>query len=188
MTAVPVTIQDRLPMPSGMIRRPPATASSGLALGDVIRILKQRIFLILFAWLFLTGATAGLTAYLVKYHQKYRAETMIEIVEEGMSSEIYELMKRPDERFVVDKAHRRPRFVEDSVREMVRGVVERFPGLPDDAFVQAHQANFETIHTHDVEAERSGTLGEIRRELADGVPPGHHTTLAEWLTGRVPAA
>ena len=30
-----------------------------------------------------------------------------------MSSEIYELMKRPDEQYVVDKAHRRPRFVED---------------------------------------------------------------------------
>ena len=37
-----------------------------------------------------------------------------------MSSEIYELMKRPDEVEVVEKAHRRPRFVEDCVREMVR--------------------------------------------------------------------
>jgi GTP cyclohydrolase I/GTP cyclohydrolase-4 len=49
------------------------------------------------------------------------ADALIEIVEEGMSSEIYELLKRPDEQFVVDRAHRRPRFVEDSVREMVRG-------------------------------------------------------------------
>ena len=37
-----------------------------------------------------------------------------------MSSEIFELMKRPDEVAVVEKAHRRPRFVEDCVREMVR--------------------------------------------------------------------
>jgi len=117
-----------------------------------------------------------------------RAEAMLEIVEEGMSSEIYELMKRPDERFVVDKAHRRPRFVEDSVREMVRGAVERFPGLSDDAFVHAHQANFETIHTHDVEAERSGTLGEVRRELEGEEHLVHHTTLREWLDGRVPTA
>jgi GTP cyclohydrolase IV len=112
-----------------------------------------------------------------------RAETLIEIVEEGMSSEIYELMKRPDERFVVAKAHARPRFVEDSVREMIRGVLERMPDLPDDAFVHAHQVNFETIHTHDVEAERAGTLGEIRRELACGVRPASHTTLQQWLLG-----
>jgi GTP cyclohydrolase-4 len=115
-----------------------------------------------------------------------RAEALLEIVEGGMSSEIYELLKRPDERFVVEKAHRRPRFVEDSVREMIRGVVERFPLLPDDAFVQAHQVNLETIHTHDVEAERSGMLGEIRRELRGEERTPHHTTLREWLDGRVP--
>ena len=97
-------------------------------------------------------------------------------------------MKRPDEQFVVDQAHRRPRFVEDSVREMVRGVVEQFTGLPGDAFVHAHQVNFETIHTHDVEAERSGTLSEIRQELEDGEHLAHHTTLREWLDGRVPTA
>lgn len=111
------------------------------------------------------------------------AETLIAIVEDGMSSEIYELMKRPDEQFVVAKAHARPRFVEDSVREMIRGVTERFPNLPDRAFVHAHQVNFETIHTHDVEAERSATLGEIRRELAGGGSPAHHTSLRDWLWG-----
>jgi GTP cyclohydrolase I/GTP cyclohydrolase-4 len=110
------------------------------------------------------------------------AEALIAIVEDGMSSEIYELMKRPDEQYVVAKAHSRPRFVEDSVREMIRGVIERFPGLPDDAFIHAHQVNFETIHTHDVEAERSGTLGEIRAELAGNPTEMAHTTLQRWLT------
>ena len=115
-----------------------------------------------------------------------RAETLIQIVEDGMSSEIYELMKRPDEQFVVAKAHARPRFVEDSVREMIRGVLDRFPQMSDDAFIHAHQVNFETIHTHDVEAERSATLGEIRRELADGAPSTvSHTTLQQWLSGAV---
>ena len=114
------------------------------------------------------------------------ADRLIEIVEEGMSSEIYELMKRPDEQYVVDRAHRRPRFVEDSVREMIRGTLDRFPGLPDDAFLHAHQANFETIHTHDVEAERSGSVGEIRAELAHGTQVERHTTLRAWLDGGVP--
>ena len=85
-----------------------------------------------------------------------------------MSSEIYELMKRTDEAAVVEKAHRRPRFVEDCVREMVGGVVARFPELADPAFVSARQENLETIHQHNVVAERFGLLGELRRELDDG--------------------
>jgi GTP cyclohydrolase I/GTP cyclohydrolase-4 len=44
------------------------------------------------------------------------AADLLEIVEESMSSEIYELMKRPDEQEVVEKAHRRTRFEEDLVR------------------------------------------------------------------------
>ena len=114
------------------------------------------------------------------------ADILLEIVLEGMSSEIYELMKRPDEQYVVDRAHRRPRFVEDSVREMVRGTLERLPDLPDDAFVHAHQVNFETIHTHDVEAERSGLVGEIRREFEDETHAVRHVTLRAWLDGVVP--
>jgi GTP cyclohydrolase IV len=112
------------------------------------------------------------------------AMTLIDIVEEGMSSEIYELLKRTDEQYIVDRAHRRPRFVEDSVREMVKGVLERLPDLGDDTFIRAHQANFETIHTHDVEAERCGTLGEIRAEIATGEHHAGHTSLTEWLDGR----
>src|ERR1700750_80426 len=53
--------------------------------------------------------------------QDIDAQILLEIVEESMSSEIYELMKRSDEGAVVEKAHRRPRFVEDCVREMIRG-------------------------------------------------------------------
>ena len=55
------------------------------------------------------------------------AQTLLSVVENSMSSEIYELMKRSDEGAVVEKAHRRPRFVEDCVREMVRGVVDQLP-------------------------------------------------------------
>jgi GTP cyclohydrolase-4 len=98
-----------------------------------------------------------------------------------MSSEIYELMKRADEAHVVEKAHRRPRFVEDCVREMIRGVVDAFPALNDAAFVEARQVNLETIHQHNVVAERFGTLAEVRRELQDGIPPAIHTTRQAWL-------
>jgi GTP cyclohydrolase-4 len=111
------------------------------------------------------------------------AATLLRVVEQSMSSEIYELMKRTDEAAVVEKAHRRPRFVEDCVREMVRGVVEAFPGLDGSAFVSARQVNLETIHQHNVVAERFGTLAEIRAELATGKPSPSQTTRREWLEG-----
>jgi GTP cyclohydrolase IV len=109
------------------------------------------------------------------------AATLLEIVESSMSSEIYELMKRSDEVHVVEKAHRRPRFVEDCVREMVRGVIEHFPDLDDRAFVSARQVNLETIHQHNVVAERFGTLGEVRRELETGIPSATQTSRGVWL-------
>jgi GTP cyclohydrolase IV len=109
------------------------------------------------------------------------AATLLEIVEHSMSSEIYELMKRSDEAHVVEKAHRRPRFVEDCVREMVQGVVDRFPTLDDAVFVSAEQVNLETIHQHNVVAERFGTLGELRHELRTGEPIPVHTSRQAWL-------
>ncbi len=109
------------------------------------------------------------------------AETLLRIVEESMSSEIFELMKRPDERAVVEKAHRRPRFVEDCVREMIRGLVAAYPQLDSDAFVLARQENLETIHQHSVVAERHGLLEEIREELEAGSYSRKHVTLREWL-------
>ena len=108
---------------------------------------------------------------------------LVKIVEASMSSEIYELMKRSDEAAVVEKAHRRPRFVEDCVREMVGGVLATFPDLGDDAFLSARQENLESIHQHDVMAERFGLLGELRHELATGEPSEHHVSMREWLDG-----
>jgi GTP cyclohydrolase IV len=81
----------------------------------------------------------------------------------------------------VVKAHENPRFVEDCVREMVRQVVEGYPDLPDDAFVMARQENLETIHRHKVVAERYGTLGELRGELASGERVGRHQSMRDWL-------
>ena len=109
------------------------------------------------------------------------AETLLEIVESSMSSEIYELMKRSDEVEVVEKAHRRPRFVEDCVREMVRMATERFANLSDGAFVSARQENLETIHKHNVVAERHGLLAELAHEIETGERAGRQVTMREWL-------
>jgi GTP cyclohydrolase I/GTP cyclohydrolase-4 len=113
------------------------------------------------------------------------AATLLEIAESSMSSEIYELMKRSDEVAVVEKAHRRPRFVEDCVREMIAAVVERFPQLDGASFVSARQENLETIHQHNVVAERHGLLVELREEIASGSPTPHQTSLEQWLEAGV---
>ncbi len=42
--------------------------------------------------------------------------------------------------------------------------------------------NLETIHDHDVVAERWGTVGEIRGELTGDAPPARQTTLEAWLS------
>jgi GTP cyclohydrolase IV len=105
----------------------------------------------------------------------------VDIVERSMSSPIYELLKRPDELFVVEHAHLQPRFVEDSVRHALSATLDRYPDLDDGDFLYAQQVNVETIHRHDVLAERSSTAGELRRELA-GTPAGRATVLQDWLS------
>jgi GTP cyclohydrolase-4 len=125
----------------------------------------------------------GRGTLLIGSEMRMRAENLIHIVEASMSSETYELLKRSDEFFIVNKAHRNPRFVEDVVREMLRNVVEIYSDLPDDTFVLAKQENFEGVHKHNAFAERFGTLGEIRREIIDGEPVSRQTGLEEWLKG-----
>jgi GTP cyclohydrolase-4 len=113
--------------------------------------------------------------------QDLDAEDLVRIVERSMSAPVYELLKRPDELFVVEHAHLQPRFVEDSVRLALAGALAGHPLLEDGDFLLSRQVNLETIHDHDVLAERWGTVGELRVELEGGAPTGHQTSLAEWL-------
>jgi GTP cyclohydrolase-4 len=63
----------------------------------------------------------------------------------------------------------------------LRDALEAYPELSDDDFVLARQVNLETIHSHDVLAERFGTVGELRAELEGGAPVPRHSELREWL-------
>jgi GTP cyclohydrolase-4 len=124
----------------------------------------------------------GRGTLLVGSDMPVRAENLVYIVEAAMSSETYAILKRPDEFFVVNKAHRNPRFVEDVVREMLRLLADTYPDLPGDAFVLARQENLESIHKHNAFAERFGTMDAIRRELSgESNGPPVHTSLEEWL-------
>jgi GTP cyclohydrolase-4 len=113
------------------------------------------------------------------------ARDLLRIVEESMSSEIYGLLKRPDELAVVEKAHAQPRFVEDCTREMIRRVIEEYVDMHEQAFVMARQENLETIHRHNVVAERYGTVGDLRAELDSESHSHHHVTMRQWLEAAV---
>jgi len=124
----------------------------------------------------------GRGTLLVGTETKINAEHLVDIVERSMSSPVYALLKRPDELFVVEHAHLQPRFVEDSVRVALKETLDRYRELDDSDFVFSRQVNLETIHDHDVQAERSGTVGELRAELASGAQPDRHTELRDWLS------
>ena len=148
---------------------------AGFGEGDVERILE----LVPLA----THNQRGRGTLYVGTEQRVNAEQLVAIVERSMSAPVYELLKRPDELFVVEHAHLQPRFVEDSVRHALRGALETYPGLADADFLLARQVNMETIHAHDVVAERVGTAGELRAELETGEPAERHTELRDWLAG-----
>ena len=94
-----------------------------------------------------------------------KAEDLIEIIEDSMSSPVCELLKRPDENATVMNAHRKPVFVEDCVRNMMEKIAKKYSDFPDDTLVTARQENQESIHRHNAFAEKVTTIGELKEEL-----------------------
>ncbi|WP_305514976.1 MULTISPECIES: GTP cyclohydrolase MptA [unclassified Methanobrevibacter] len=94
-----------------------------------------------------------------------KAEDLIEIIENSMSSQVCELLKRPDENATVINAHKKPVFVEDCVRNMMEKIVKKYDDFPDDTLITARQENQESIHRHNAFAEKVTTLGELKEEL-----------------------
>src|ERR671924_177918 len=164
------------PCAQGLVRERAADRllEAGFREGDVERILE----LVPLA----THNQRGRGTLYVGSETRVNAGQLGQIVESSMSAPVYELLKRPDELFVVEHAHLQPRFVEDSVRRALQGVLETYPALGDGDFLFSRQVNLETIHTHDVVAERYGTVGELRAEL-EGTEPARHTELRDWLAG-----
>ncbi|MEF8700067.1 MAG: GTP cyclohydrolase FolE2 [Candidatus Accumulibacter sp. UW26] len=71
-------------------------------------------------------------------------EELVEVVEGQASCELYGLLKRPDEKYVTERAYDNPKFVEDMVRDVAaRLAAER----RIDTFV-VESENFESIHNH----------------------------------------
>lgn len=71
-------------------------------------------------------------------------EELIELVEEQASCELYGLLKRPDEKYVTERAYDNPKFVED----MVRDVASALDQEERVARYIVESENFESIHNH----------------------------------------
>lgn len=106
---------------------------------------------------------------LIEVQSKYGVDVneLIMILEESMSSRIYEVLKREDEVEVVISSHENPMFVEDVVRKILVNVVKMFKNLPDDSLIMVESESFESIHQHNAIAKRISTLGELRRDVSN---------------------
>ena len=91
------------------------------------------------------------------------ADDLITIVETAFSSPTYSILKRKEEAQVVLKAHTKPKFVEDVVRDILSAVLKKYEALPDDVLVIARSESEESIRKHNAFAERATTLGELRK-------------------------
>ncbi len=90
-----------------------------------------------------------LTAHLKQF---IWVEDLIRIVEEQASSELYGLLKRPDEKFITERAYDNPKFVED----MVRDVATQLNQDPRLGAYTVECENFESIHNHSAFAQLKG--------------------------------
>ncbi len=87
---------------------------------------------------------------------------LYDIVERSFSSPTYGTLKRADEKEVVERALKNPKFAEDCVRSMMDGFVKSFPDLGDDVVVRFYVRSEESIHEHDLVAESVCELGRLR--------------------------
>lgn len=76
-------------------------------------------------------------------------EDLVTLLEGAASHPVYAVLKRPDEKFVTEKAYENPKFVEDIVRDLAVALDD------DDRITWYHisSENFESIHSHNAYAE-----------------------------------
>lgn len=80
----------------------------------------------------------------IKYSSFIWMEDLIIMAEAGASSEVFALLKRPDEKFVTEQAFNKPMFVEDVVRRVAEMALEH----PDITWFSVGVESFESIHKH----------------------------------------
>lgn len=151
MTTMPVSLQERIPL---AVNAPGPAAPTGTAMtpGDVIRILKQRIFLVLFIWFGLTAVTVGATWWLDKHYSLYRATSII-LVESPNPKPAYSLSE--------------PLLQVDLMDRLVADQIVR---VTSDGVLQEALKSFDVMQTtwyQDGKAAAKGDVGELLQDLKD---------------------
>ncbi len=88
-----------------------------------------------------------------RLRQPMAIEELVRIAEEEASCEVFGLLKRPDEKWVTERAYDNPKFVED----LVRDIALRLMNEPRVAEWKVASENFESIHNHSAYAELYGS-------------------------------
>ena len=114
-----------------------------------------------------THMQRGLATILIEVPHKFTIDVMelIDIARKAVSAPTYELLKKEDEAKLIINALNKPRFTEDVVRHMARGVIEKFSKLPAETRIYLEYRSFESIHSHDLIAKLRTTLGALIEEI-----------------------
>lgn len=111
-----------------------------------------------------TQRTIGTILMQVPENFSVSIEDLATIVENSMSGQTYAVLKRPAEASVVVASYNKPRFIEDVVREIFTILSQKYADFPAETRVLVQARSRESVHKHDIVAERAATLGEIRSE------------------------
>ncbi len=87
---------------------------------------------------------------------------LLNIVNSSFSSPLYSYLKRVDEAKVVVDSLKSTRFVEDTLREIVKKIIERWSHLPDNSRIYAYLESIESIHPQNIAAYIDISVGRAR--------------------------
>ncbi|MCK4871849.1 MAG: GTP cyclohydrolase I FolE2 [Phycisphaerales bacterium] len=84
----------------------------------------------------------------IRFKGMFWIEELVQIIESVASTEVFSVLKRPDEKFVTEDAFNNPKFVEDIVRDLA----VRLEGEDRITWYAVSSKNFESIHNHNAYA------------------------------------
>lgn len=97
----------------------------------------------------------GIISIKIRFNGLFWIEDIIKIAENSASCEVYSLLKRPDEKYVTEKAYHNPMFVEDVVRT-IASKLQKFSNI---TWFSVESENIESIHNHSAYALIEKSLG-----------------------------
>ncbi len=92
---------------------------------------------------------------------------LLNIVKSSFSSPLYSYLKRIDEAKVVADSLESAKFVEDTLREVVKKVIEKWSNLPDNSRIYVEVESIESIHPQNIRAYTKISVGEARSLLEE---------------------